>query len=149
MKIEVNSRELESFVAVAPDEKRGGVVLTCRCAISRTFWQVSLAPEEALVVGLAISQEAVKGLDQRAVCQVYERAMGRVMWAAMDGAEPLNEELGMVNSELLGNVVPFVGAGAGAPASQAGMPTPLACADSLEGLVAEEERNAWASEEPS
>lgn len=89
--------------------------------------------EEALVLGLAISQVAVKGLDQRAVCQVYERAMGRVMWAAMDGAEPLNEELGMVNSELLGNVVPFVGAGAGAPASQAGMPTPLACADSLEG----------------
>ena len=86
MKIEVNSRELESFVAVAPDEKRGGVVLTCRCAISRTFWQVSLAPEEALVVGLAISQVAVKGLDQRAVCQVYERAMGRVMWAAMEGA---------------------------------------------------------------
>ncbi len=118
MRIEVNSRELESFVAVAPDEKRGGVVLTCRCAISRTFWQVSLAPEEALVVGLAISQVAVKGLDQRAICQVYERAMGRVMWAAMDGAE---------------NVVPFVGAGAGAPASQAGMPTPLACADSLEG----------------
>lgn len=95
--------------------------------------EIYLGAEEALVLGLAISQVAVKGLDQRAICQVYERAMGRVMWAAMDGAEPLNEELGMVNSELLGNVVPFVGAGAGAPASQAGMPTPLACADSLEG----------------
>lgn len=80
--------------------------------------EIYLGAEEALVLGLAISQVAVKGLDQRAVCQVYERAMGRVMWAAMDGAE---------------NVVPFVGAGAGAPASQAGMPTPLACADSLEG----------------